>query len=362
MNFEFTQLSYEEFNHIKNNGMSDREVFLHITDGLNIRTFSETLLSLSGGRKLSEELTARLCEYSPEVKPDSIARKVRDWYGGKYEPSEREDFFRICFALGLGETEADAFLSIASDGGFHLRNPRELALAYSLRTGKSYPEAIELFGRLKPLPPGAGSGSALTKSVASAFGEVYDDESFFKFYEESYDDLGILHNTAYLRFTEFLDLLIMPETPLYSQQDGAYSTERVVEEYLRMNVPLDKNTSGYTILQKTIKKFWPNTTNIIRMKNRSVDVSRRALLLLYLVTEGAVRDENDEYLLDEDLTAAERFEEHYWRLDSMLVDCGMSLLDPRNVFDWLVLYSLKTDEDDAMSERLQAVLNRIFND
>lgn len=75
---------------------------------------------------------------------------------------------------------------------------------------------------------------------------------------------------------------------------------------------------------------------------------------------GITVEDSDAYILDEDLTDEERFEEHYWRLNSMLNDCGMSKIDPRNVFDWLILYCLKSSEDEAMSDRMQAVLNVIF--
>jgi hypothetical protein len=97
------------------------------------------------------------------------------------------------------------------------------------------------------------------------------------------------------------------------------------------------------------------------MRIREEDVTRRVLLLLYLITEGGISNEDsDAYLLDEDFTDEERFEEHYWRLNSMLNDCGMGKIDPRNVFDWLILYCLKSSEDEAMSERMQTVLDIIF--
>ena len=97
------------------------------------------------------------------------------------------------------------------------------------------------------------------------------------------------------------------------------------------------------------------------MINRKEDINRKILLLLYLITEGYISPEDDGVqLLDEDFTDEERFIEHYWRLNSMLNDCGMGKLDFRNKFDWLVLYCLKSNDAEAMSDRMQSVLNRIF--
>ena len=86
---------------------------------------------------------------------------------------------------------------------------------------------------------------------------------------------------------------------------------------------------------------------------------RRVLLLLYLITEGAMSG-NDDIYFGEGLSDYDLFEENYWRLKTLLNDCGMSRLDPRNMFDWLILYSLKSNEDKSMSDCFQAVLDRVF--
>ena len=226
-----------------------------------------------------------------------------------------------------------------------------------LRVGKSYDEAVDLITGLKPLDTESGKSFAMTQTVADAFQSVTDDEAFHRFYAEQYENLGKLHNTAYSRFLFFLDMLIDPVSPLYAEQDKKYSVDDVVEKYLRMNLPFERRTAKMTLLQKTIRKYWPNATSVIKMRNRDEDVTRRVLLLLYLVTEGAI-PEDDVY--DEEVTERELFDEHYWRLNSMLHDCGMSRIDPRGVFDWLVLYCLKTDGSVAMSERMQGVLDIVF--
>ena len=91
------------------------------------------------------------------------------------------------------------------------------------------------------------------------------------------------------------------------------------------------------------------------------ECGQRVLLLLYVIT-GGVDDEDAYDELDEDyITPEERLETHCWRIDMMLDACGMGRLDPRNAFDWLILYSLRVDEDSAMDERMEAVLGRLFD-
>ncbi len=59
----------------------------------------------------------------------------------------------------------------------------------------------------------------------------------------------------------------------------------------------------------------------------------------------------------------ERIEEHWWTLNAMLADCGMALLDPRNINDWLILYAIgAAGEEESMSERLEQVIALMYQD
>ncbi len=94
------------------------------------------------------------------------------------------------------------------------------------------------------------------------------------------------------------------------------------------------------------------------MKNRTVDVNRKTLVLLYLVAEGFSEKDIDFY--DEGLTEEEMFGEHYDRINIMLDECGFSPLDPRNVFDWVVMYAIKMNNTEFMADELQGLLDKIF--
>lgn len=361
INFGLTAVSRREVLNIYDTNWSAQDVYQYLSNDIKLRTFPEILGCFYPGTDLKETLISGLSRIEAANR-SSISKKVRDWLNNKYAPSEKEDLIKICFALKLNEFKSYDFLSLTSEGTFHIRNPRELVFVYCLRTDKSYGHAIEMIERLKPISKNKKieNNLILTKTLDYTFENINDDESFYEFYNENYDSLGKMHNTAYIRFLFFINLLMQPE-PGHWGEEPKYSDEAVVDEYLRMHLPLDKRTSKYSILQRTIRKFWPNTTSIAKIRNQEEDVTRRVLLLLYLITEGGITpDDRDAYILDEDFTSEERFEEHYWRLNSMLNDCGMSKMDPRNVFDWLVLYCLKSSEEEAMSERMQGVLDVIF--
>ena len=60
------------------------------------------------------------------------------------------------------------------------------------------------------------------------------------------------------------------------------------------------------------------------------------------------------------MTSSEILVTHCDRINEMLKDCGMSVIDPRNPFDWLVLFCLKPDQDDFMSERMELMVKELF--
>ena len=109
------------------------------------------------------------------------------------------------------------------------------------------------------------------------------------------------------------------------------------------------------------------------MKNREIDVSRKVLLLLFLLTEEfevsdpIETEENFSYLDeldDEDETI--RMEVRLHQINLFLDSYGMNLLDPRSPFDCLILYALKASytngEDSSMSSRLAQALSVLFDE
>ena len=320
------------------------------------------------GKESAALIVDKLTAYTPGSNRDSVARKVRNWLGGQSTP-DREDLFRICFALGLSFADAERVMALSTENAIHMRNPREVVYAYCLRKGIDYLGAQSLMGALPAHPPSEPGGKererksdTLTHLIRSELDEVTDEGEFIRFYIKNAEHFSALHNTAYAKFLRMFQLLSDPgATAMYAPESDAYSIERVVDEYLRMDVPLDKKTQNMDQVRKIIKRFWPNATAVKGMIARSEDVTRKTLLLLYIMAGGETAQQEYSDIDDEEATPDELLEEHCWRINLMLDSCGMSHLDPRSPFDWLVLYSLRCGEDEYMSERMEDILQTLFD-
>lgn len=361
-----TLMSKNEYRHIADSCMTADEAFEYMSRTLPLRTFGEVLEQFAGDMDLKRILTDALCEYSPHISRDSVSRKVRGWLSGKYEPSDRETYLQICFALKLDEEKARDFLGCCSDCGFHYRNPRELTYSFALRAGMNYSDAVELYNSLPTLPGESVDEPVYTEQIYNEFYKISTVDGFKSFYADNINKLGVLHNTAYKYFATFMQCLRDPDVSrraLFGDGAGAserFSVEQITDKYLRMNVPSGRASGKYTYIQKMIKKYWPCATSIKNMLNRAEDVTRKTLILLYLITEGIAPEVNYDFVLGDELTPAERFGEHYDRLCIMLTDCAMALPDPRNVFDWAVLYAVKMNNSEEIRDEMQTLMSRIF--
>jgi len=129
-------------------------------------------------------------------------------------------------------------------------------------------------------------------------------------------------------------------------------------------VTSQKKRENYSLVQRLIKQNWPNATALKNIRSHKEDVPRKLLLLLYVITEDSTVVSGGLLEVPEtELTMQERIEEHWWTLNAMLADCGMALLDPRNINDWLILYAIgAAGEEESMSERLEQVIALMYQD
>ncbi|MCD8158221.1 MAG: hypothetical protein LUD77_04795 [Clostridiales bacterium] len=358
-----TLISQKEFNHIARTDMTAEEAYRYLCEEAEVITFAERLGKYIKSDSDKNALVGRLCEYMPGLSKNSAARKVRGWLNGKYEPSDRETCFQICFALDMDLAEAEKFTAVCFDSGFHYRNPGELVYAFAFKTHMGYKEATELFESL-PLPPKTKGGETVyTETLYGEFLEVETVDEFKAFYMRNLDKLGVLHNTAYEYFTDFMEVLTEPDVNLKDftkAEEDRFSIEKTVESYLRMNMPGDLKSDRLTYIQKAVKRYWPSATSVKNMMCRREDVKRKVLVLLYLITEGIIENAPYEFIFEEGLTEEEIFKEHYNRLNCILSECGFALLEPRNPFDWVVLYTLKMNNNEVMAEEMQRIINEIF--
>lgn len=372
-----TETSAKHWDFVIQENLTAKEAVAFMKSGMKLRTFQDNLRAFYSGDDLEKRLVEGLCRCTGKSE-QSVRRKVYNWMQNRNLPSDREELFCICFLLELDETASDFLLKRLTGEGIHYRNMEELIYAWCLKNSLGYEYARELMEELSAnslcaaskeirQPESAGHGEEnlpsvgdgqpelLTGAVKADFQKLRSHEELLQFILDRKSGLGNWHNTAYQYFDAMLGLL--------TKENGktVYSLEKVADNYLRLNIPVDKRTSGYNCMQKLVKKHWPGSRSIKAMKSRTQDVTRKVLLLLYIVTEGVHDDSYEE--MDEEGTSPEEFLEFHCRnMNRMLNECGMERIDPRGAFDFLILYSIRPEEDEFMSERMAEIVGELYRD
>lgn len=357
---KMTEISAKQWDFITKENLTAREAVDFLKSDMRVRTFDDNLKEISGIEEYEKLLMDGLYKVqsgkTEEIQLISLKKKVRNWVNGKNLPSDREEVFQICFAMGFDLEQSERLLSRLTEQGIHYRNGREAIFAYCLKYHLCYQDAVQMAeqfvdrSRMRE-----DCREPLTHIMKEAFQKVRGEEDFFAFLMNHRMQMGGSHNTAYSYFSKMLSIL----SGEWLEDERKRSMEYIAENYLRMHVPLDKKISGYSNVQKIVKKYWPGARSIKAMKSRSEDVNRKTLLLLYIVT-GGMFDETYTELDEEYLDAAEFLEMHCKRMNQMLRDCGMSRIDPRNIFDCLILYCLRPEDEMFMSDRMQSLIKELF--
>lgn len=373
---EYTKITGTNMEYLKQY-RTPEEILDFMKNGALFRSFRDVLEAAAPGRIQSGAIARKLAAATGENE-ESTGRKVRNWLNGRNMPKTREEVFQLCFVLGLDEEAADKVLGFASDTGIHYRNPKELVYAYALRKKQGYREAQALKEQVyqRFFQPGwernvcsEQKGTVIyTTMLRKAFEQVYTDEELMDFFDENAEKLGLIHETAYKVFMDMLQKLIQPESILMTEEKE-YSMSAVMEQYFRMHVPEGRRLDNYTVLQKMIKQCWPNETSLANMKNKKEDVSRKTIILLYLITEAFEEASADDSVFDpmEELAGIEEpdgnavMENRLASMQLFLNQYGMNQLDAGNPFDYLAIYAMQTQDGDYSSDKLDAVLALLYD-
>lgn len=366
---QLTVTSAAEYDRILYGQMTPQMAVSYLLENrLPVRTFSGVLQQMYPGKDLQMRLVDFFVSTMPEANPQSIVKKIKNWLSDKNLPATRQDLFRIAFALGFSEGQLDYLLSMCTDYGIQYRDGHDVVFAWFLRNGYGYQEADRFFQQLPPAP-GLNSWSQaqqshLTREIQNEFLMIQTPEDLWRCYLKNLHYFGSLHLRAYYYFDKFLSLLIHPVPAWLDIPEPYYSLETVMRTYLSMHMPSGKKRENYSLVQRLIKQNWPNATSLKNIRSHKEDVPRKLLLLLYVITEDTTVVSGGLLEAPEtELTMQERIEEHWWTLNAMLADCGMALLDPRNINDWLILYAIgAAGEEESMSERLEQVIALMYQD
>ena len=395
---KLTKISKHNERFIKGKPKTAEDVVEFLKNGAQYRSFSYLVSELYEGEDAAGCLRKGFCELTGE-KDEKIRKNVQNWMNGKTQPQNRELLFQICFILGLDEEKSNYLLGVFSENRIHYRNPSELAYAFALRKGESYAYAVNLSEKVNRIyeeeralhmdeirridsrrQENAENKENKARTEAERirkrekqeqdmilytgrhkemFDNVNSEEEFLDFIRQNSIYLGIQHETAYEKFMELLNVLQRPE-------DTKYSMKEVVENYFKMSIPQKKRIRGMSVLQKLIKKCWPSETTLDKMKNRRIDVNRKTMILLYMLTEHfdvEVVDDEEYFYCDEEYSPEHLFEIRRSQMNLFLKKYGMNTLDYGNAFDLIVLYALypsSEEDDDFAADRIDKILEILY--
>ncbi|MBP3854771.1 MAG: hypothetical protein IK990_04030 [Ruminiclostridium sp.] len=357
MSAEILLCNNAEYDKIKYGHMNPADAAAYLrSSNITVRSFSETLKAMYPKEDMPTRLTELFASVEPEMSPDALARKIRNWLSGRNQPQNREDIFRIAFALELTENELDHLLGLCTDYGIQYRDGRELTLAWCLRKGFDYFFADGLYRSLPvydDMDGGNGLPAAVTHEIYDAFKYVENEDEFIQQYNKRLGSFGRLHVRSFRYFEKYYNNLVKPDSEI-DIDERKYSVDTLMDKYLKLGIVYSRDRTKYSVIQKIVKKNWPNATSLKNIKNRVKDVPRKLLLLLYIVTENNIP--YPEAYSEDNITG------HWETVSAILADCGMAPLDPRNAFDWLMLYILSAEPEEAMSDKLETVIKELYGD
>lgn len=405
---EMTKLSKLAFSEatVKMNSVEDAVAFLENT--LITRNVKSILEKFSNGKDqktLQKSLVDGLLNDHPDMKKDSVERRVRGWLDpNSLHSVKKEDAIEIAFILQLDIEETDELVALISEEKLHWRSVDEIIFIYGLTHDLSYreciallnkPETQEIIAKIQNLDPQEEiEEDSYTEFVKQDVCKLNTVEELIAYLQDNYERLGFLHNTAYDMFMEMIEKLESPDQleedlELFDEDNFLvkYTIRDILDEYLYKNIVLTakqkavkakkeakkaqkeqslpkENQYTLSIIQKKVADSWPDEVSISRMKNRKADVTRKALILLFLATDGDYTRYNYKHNYGYDINENEKeevFNDILGRLDDMLFFCGYSSLDPRNPFDWLILYGIYVDDLFDIDPKMEAILSKLFD-
>lgn len=383
---EMTQLSKSIYDKAVSEELTIQEAIAFLEQQEKIRTLKEKLERFYKGKNLRRTLTEGLLHNHPNMSKDSIDRRVRGWLNDGSRSVRKSDAIEICFILKLSIEEADQLVAFISEEGLHWRNPDEIVFIFALKQGMDYLEALELNSQMSLLLTQVKEKKVLSKDsftpiIRTEISALNTKEELADYLQHAAGRLGRCHNNAYRLFMEMLDALEHPQfyesleraelfeeehltireiLKEYFYENNVLYAKEIVRESKKENSRLkDEEKRVFSAIQKNVSASWPDETTLSKMKSRKVDVTRKVLILLFLATDQGMDADED---IEEELTEEEIFEDLYGRLNDMLILCGFQTLDPRNPFDWLILYCICVQDIFDVDVRMRKIFKEMFGE
>lgn len=311
---------------------------------------------------------------------------LRNWFIPKKRspsptmPSDREDVYRLCFALKMyGDKAAEFFEKGYLEQPYNFKDLKEAVYFYCLNNGLHYEDFVALLKKAEAFPiENDNSAETNTYTIGRTISDFHDEESFLDYIRQnrqSFEMQSTRANQEIARLKAECIELAQEEAPLlYSSdyQDKLAERDKRVEEgnfNQRDSLP-QKGSEALRGLEKLISAiFDPDEPQSLRKINKiddyfsnapvlinsslitnhmqayevdmgkdspSLKRKRRGLLILLTFYHyfAALRVNNRE-------TNKESFQEFVDLANETLERCGYGMLYVRNPYDWMFLYCAK---------------------
>lgn len=343
----------------------------------DFRTFREILMAADPLHREEEALRACLIDslaaMHPQVQRDSHRRKVSNWFSGTDRPRDKDLAFDLCMILGLKLPEANRLIMRICEESIHWRDPRDIVRAYAIVHHLTWDQTQALLAQAQAqLSQALGTGTPQPASKPVMTSAVRQDvldylqeseEALLAYLTQNAAVWGAFHNRAHAYFHTCLSLLRTGGSEPSAAQDRkkrsrSESPAEDAQDRLTADVILDayffrslvQHAGPMTQVQKSVRSFWPDKTKLSLISTGGADVSRKALIFLHLATCAE----------PEESGRAQTFRLMLKTLNLMLHQCGYQPLDPRNPFDWMIIFCLCVHDPDSRDERIQGVLRGLF--
>lgn len=305
------------------------------------------------------------------------SENIKRWMSGR--PISRDKAFELSIYFGLDMAESEIFVrkycmcdwlylrdysdsvycffiknaaALGLDGGQAVKKVREVIKTFD----DVYEEHIRVSGGLdegemsknrfkrlrfeSKLNPCVDDSEPITKRCKQKLDMCTSIEELSDFFNENIDCFGEFNRKAYETFMHELEL----NRELYYKKNGTKKTISEIVDQICIDFDIEEDdrrpirtTNAYKDLLKDLRTNNPDRQGLEATISRKKPVTRKQLIMLFLLNECESDHDADDFECAED-----EIEERRMRINMMLYDCGMPLLDSYQPFDWLILNALAT--------------------
>lgn len=309
------------------------------------------------GEKDAHKLAKFISEKSKAMGAEISVNTLKNWMT-RMIPSNneggRENVYRLCFALNMNaEQTAEFFLKAYLERPFNYKVIKEAVYFFCMNNGYDYSYAQELIKKVKIISAVDNKyADDITVKIGERLKEITTESEFLKYLEENLSGFVVNNKTAIEKIEQFIESckVVAPKEYVrrYRYLEEGVKNEinvdtiddilNVIYDYSARETFKGKNVFTTSISDSNfpamIRKNWPQRQqfeNIIKRKNVSYDVIRRALIILCFYDFMANATVND--ALQEGV-----FDEFVDEINTVLSECGYVQLYWRNPFDWMIGY------------------------